>query len=55
MTPDPQLAMLGALTMAVGFTMYYAGLKKNMLELKQPKRICPSCGRHITGRICNAH
>jgi len=52
---DPQIAMLGALTMAIGYTMYFAGLKKNMLELKQRKRICPSCGRNITGRICTAH
>ncbi|MBA2297206.1 MAG: hypothetical protein H0W14_04145 [Actinobacteria bacterium] len=55
MTLDPQIALLGALTMAVGFTMYYAGLKKNMLELKQRRRICPACGRRITGRVCNAH
>ena len=52
---DPQIAMLGALTMAIGYTMYFAGLKKNMLELKQRKRICPSRGRNITGRICTAH
>ena len=55
MTLDPQLAMLGALTMTIGFTMYYAGLKKNMLELKQRRRICPSCGRNISGRTCDAH
>ena len=52
---DPQLVTLGALTMAIGFTMYYAGLKKNMLELKQRRRICPACGRRIAGRVCNAH
>jgi hypothetical protein len=52
---DPQLAMLGALTMAIGYTMYFAGLKKNMLELKQRRRVCPSCGRDITGRSCTAH
>ena len=52
---DPQIAMLVALTMAVGFTMSFAALKKNMLELKQRKRICPACGRSITGRVCNAH
>ena len=55
MTLDPQIAVLVALTMAVGFTMYYAGLKKNMLELKRRKRVCPSCGRDITGRTCNSH
>ena len=52
---DPQIAMLGALTMAIGYTMYFAGLKKNMLELKHRRRICPSCGRTITGRSCTAH
>jgi hypothetical protein len=52
---DPQIAMLGALTMAIGYTMYFAGLRKNMLELKQRRRICPSCGRRITGRSCTAH
>ena len=52
---DPQLAMLAVLTMAIGYTMFYAGLKKNMLEPKQRRRICPSCGRNITGRICTAH
>lgn len=55
MTLDPQFALLGALTMAIGFTMYYAGLKKNMLELKRRRRICPSCGRNIVGRACDAH
>jgi hypothetical protein len=52
---DPQIAMLGALTMAIGFTMYYAGLRKNMLEPRRRKRICPSCGRHIAGRRCDGH
>ena len=52
---DPQIAILAALTTAVGYTMAFAGLKKNLLELKQRKRICPSCGRSITGRSCSAH
>ena len=52
---DPQIAMLGALTLAIGYTMTFAGLKKNMLELRQRRRICPSCGRNITGRSCTAH
>ncbi len=46
---DPQIATLATLTMAVGFTMSYAALKKNLLELKQRKRICPACGRSIPG------
>ncbi len=52
---DPQVAVLVALMMAVGWTMCYAGLKKHMLELKQRRRICPSCGRMIRGRVCNSH
>jgi hypothetical protein len=52
---DPQIAVLAALTMAIGYTMYFAGLKKHMLELKRRKRICPSCGRNITGRSCTGH
>jgi hypothetical protein len=52
---DPQIAVLAALTMAIGYTMYFAGLKKHMLELKRRKRICPSCGRSITGRSCTGH
>jgi hypothetical protein len=55
MTLDPQIATLATLTMAVGFTMSYAALKKNLLELKQRKRICPACGRTIPGRRCHAH
>jgi len=52
---DPQIATMAMLTMAVGFTMSYAALKKNLLEPKQRKRICPACGRSIPGRICDAH
>ncbi len=55
MTLDPQLAVLVALMMAVGWTMCFAGLKKHMLELKRRRRICPSCGRTISGRVCNSH
>ena len=28
---------------------------KNALEWKRCRRICPSCGREIHGRTCNAH
>ena len=55
MTPDPELAVLAALTMTVGYTMFYSGLKKHALELKQRKRRCPSCGRQIAGRVCRQH
>lgn len=46
---------LVAVLMATGFTMAYAGTKKNLLELRQRRRLCPSCGRQIAGRVCDAH
>jgi len=52
---DPQLALAAALMMAVGWTMCFAGLKKHMLEPRRRRRVCPSCGRPISGRVCNAH
>jgi hypothetical protein len=55
MTFDPQIATLVAVMMAVGWTMTFSGLKKHMLELKRRKRVCPACGRHIEGRVCEAH
>jgi hypothetical protein len=39
----------------VGYLMVKAGLVKNGLELRRHRRICPSCGRVITGRRCDAH
>ena len=55
MTVDPQLASLAALIMAVGWTMTFTGLKKHMLEPKNRRRTCPSCGRSIAGRVCESH
>jgi ribosomal protein L37AE/L43A len=55
MTLDPHIATLAALTMAVGYTMFFTGLKKHGLELKRRKRVCPSCGRIIVGRVCSGH
>jgi formate dehydrogenase maturation protein FdhE len=52
---DPQIAVFAALAMAVGWTMIFSGLKKNLLEPKQRRRICPSCGRHISGAVCREH
>ena len=42
-------------TIGVGFLMVKAGLGKNALERRRRRRICPSCGREITGGRCNAH
>jgi hypothetical protein len=55
MTLDPQTATLAAVTMAIGYTMFFSGLKKHALELKRRKRICPSCGRSIDGPVCREH
>ena len=55
MTLDPQLVLFAALAMAIGWTMTFSGLKKNALELKQRRRTCPSCGRHISGSVCREH
>ena len=55
MTLDPQIATVAALTMAIGYTMFFSGLTKHALELKRRRRICPSCGRHITGAVCRQH
>ena len=55
MTLDPQLVTSAALTMAIGYTMFFSGLKKNTLELKRRKRVCPSCGRSILGAVCREH
>jgi hypothetical protein len=52
---DSQIVAFVALAMAIGYTMFFAGLKKQALELKRRRRICPSCGRHITGAVCREH
>ncbi|HUQ21689.1 MAG TPA: hypothetical protein VM049_01605 [Gaiellaceae bacterium] len=44
-----------ALAMAIGYTMFFSGLSKHALERKHGRRTCPSCGRHIDGRVCREH
>jgi hypothetical protein len=51
----PQLVVLIASTTGIGYLMVYSGVGKNALEWKRRRRICPSCGREIHGRTCNAH
>ena len=55
MTLDPQIVTFAGLAMAIGWTMTFSGLKKNVLELKRRARTCPSCGRHISGAVCKEH
>jgi hypothetical protein len=52
MTPTLTLVLTAA---GVGYLMVKAGLGKNALELRRRRRICPSCGREIIGRRCDAH
>jgi hypothetical protein len=55
MTRDPQILILAAVTMAIGYTMVFSGLKKNALELRRRRRTCPACGRQIEGSVCREH
>jgi hypothetical protein len=50
---SPELFVLFALTTGIGYTMIAAGLHKSMLEWRSQRRSCPSCGRHIEGRVCD--
>ena len=52
MTFDPHIATIAALTLAVGWLMAGAGIRKSALEWKRRRRICPSCGREVYGAGC---
>jgi len=54
MTFDPHVMTLAAATLGAGWLMMKAGLAKSALELRQRKRVCPSCGRRIEARVCNS-
>ena len=51
---DLNIAFLAAVTCAVGYLMMIAGVQKSALEWRRRERTCPSCGRHIAGRICSS-
>ncbi|HVD48734.1 MAG TPA: hypothetical protein VNB50_01775 [Gaiellaceae bacterium] len=51
MTADPHLAVLFSTAIA-GLLMSMAGLQKSALERKRRRRICPSCGHQLRGRVC---
>jgi len=55
MTRDPDLVTFAFVSIAVGWTMVYSGVKKHALELKHRRRVCPSCGRQISGAACDQH
>ena len=48
-----ETALLLASTTGVGYVMLTAGIEKRALEWRRRRRNCPSCGRHIPGRICS--
>ena len=49
---DLNTALFAVVTLGVGYAMVVAGLHKSMLEWRQSTRLCPSCGRTITARVC---
>jgi hypothetical protein len=51
---SPQLAVAAVTTLAAGWLMIVAGLQKSVLERRRRRRLCPSCGREIRGRVCPA-
>jgi predicted amidophosphoribosyltransferase len=51
---DPHTLTLAVSTLGVGWLMAHAGLSKSALELKQRRRICPSCGKHMRSTVCSS-
>jgi len=51
---NPHVMTFVVATLGVGWLMAYAGLSKSALELKRRRRVCPSCGRQITARVCSS-
>jgi hypothetical protein len=52
MTLAPHFFALIAVMLA-GWLMTIAGLGKSALELRRRRRVCPSCGRTISGAVCS--
>jgi formate dehydrogenase maturation protein FdhE len=51
---DPHTMTFAIATLGVGWLMTYAGLSKSALELRQRRRICPSCGKHMRTAVCSS-
>ena len=47
------LALLSVVTTGVGVAMIRMGVRKGLLEARQPRR-CPACGRLMRERVCRA-
>ena len=52
MTLTPQVAMLFAVSTAVGFLMILSGIHKKALDWTRRGRLCPSCGRSLRDCSC---
>jgi hypothetical protein len=50
---DLHTAVLAGTTLGAGWLMM-TGLRKRVLELRRPRRICPSCGTQIRARTCRS-
>jgi NADH pyrophosphatase NudC (nudix superfamily) len=50
---DPHIALIAIVTSGVGYLMVVAGLHKTLLEWRRSTRMCPSCGRALTARVCS--
>jgi hypothetical protein len=53
MSLDPHVVVLLLSTTGAGLLMSIAGLRKNGLEWRRRRRICPSCGHEIRGSVCS--
>ena len=52
MSLDPHIAALVVSCSAAALLMAIAGVRKNGLEWRQRRRICPSCGRELRFGAC---
>jgi hypothetical protein len=46
-TSDPQLAAIVTLTMGLGVAMAWLGTRLGLLEMRNGRRRCPSCGHLV--------
>jgi formate dehydrogenase maturation protein FdhE len=51
---DPHVAIAVVSTLGAAWLMITAGLEKSVLERRQRRRVCPSCGREIQARVCSS-
>jgi formate dehydrogenase maturation protein FdhE len=52
MTMNLHVAIFAVVTIGIGWVMMTAGLQKGALEFRRRRRVCPSCGREISARVC---